>query len=270
MVSPSSFITSRKTPWVEGCWGPKLTTRLPSSVSMGKVEITSLFIEEPPGAGFAGASARVSRHPEVGNQDEVRVLLEVLAQGVAREVVGQQYPPQIRVPGEDYPHQVVNLPLLILRPCPQRHERRGLRVLLPGETAAQHDGEGGVGPVDVVHQLKAVLPVHRGYAHQQWVAQLPFDQIAAWDQTIHRQRDVQLIVELPELKPRAGRLQGPPCLYQYPREDGLALQRLLVSFFHSSSSSEGCLSRSSAAASSARTAGHRAWAGSPARRRPPV
>src|SRR3972149_9184484 len=97
MRSPASFTRMRKTPWVEGCCGPMLTTN--GSVLIG-TELASpllrVFLRE---ALEAGPEAAGQRH-------------EVLAQRVAREAFPEEQALQGGVAGETNAQQVVGLALL--------------------------------------------------------------------------------------------------------------------------------------------------------------
>src|SRR5512139_1752109 len=86
-VSPSRRSFRRSTPWVAGCWGPMLM----SSISVRNISVLSPELDvvpvEPPDRVF-------------------------LAQGVPLPLVGQENPPQVRMPLEGDSQQVEGLPLV--------------------------------------------------------------------------------------------------------------------------------------------------------------
>src|SRR3990170_1412421 len=97
MRSPSSVTRMRKTPWVEGCCGPMLTTN--GSVLIG----TEL---SPPMLRVLLREALEARL-EAARQGH-----EVLAQGMALKAFPKEQPLQVGMAGETNAQQVVGLALL--------------------------------------------------------------------------------------------------------------------------------------------------------------
>ena len=95
-VSPSSSRTTRRTPWVLGCWGPRLRLRVSALMT----------------------SARALQG-------------KVLSQGVPLEVLRQQDPSEIGVVAEPDAEQIEALPLVPVGRLPDGHDGVDDRVLSP-------------------------------------------------------------------------------------------------------------------------------------------
>src|SRR4051812_619720 len=90
IVSPSTVIWTRKTPWVLGCWGPILTTK---------------------------GSVRRAIYPLLTERKEV------LPQRIPFELVPEKDAAQIGMTGESDAEQIVDLALLELRRSPNVDDR---------------------------------------------------------------------------------------------------------------------------------------------------
>src|SRR5581483_6393184 len=134
MTSPSVRSTRRSTPWVLGCCGPMLTSissvRTSNSMTVGSgvPRVTRLVIGSsvtvaiyqspvPPRAESSRRvlSARLEDSARGGtwlsspNPVIFQRELVILPQWVPDPILGQQHPPQVRVPREPHPAQVVHL-----------------------------------------------------------------------------------------------------------------------------------------------------------------
>src|SRR5689334_1602234 len=151
MCSPSRSTTSRRTPCVEGWFGPKLTVRMSSSAcSAGSTWSTvgiGLGIREPSYT-FAPWSTTLTlllpREPDGRAADRV-----ILAQGVTLPVVLHQDPGQVGMAAEDDPEHVPRLALEPVGGRPDGDDRVDLlAVVQPGLHA---DADGIIGePEEVV------------------------------------------------------------------------------------------------------------------------
>src|SRR6267143_6485325 len=140
IVSPSIFTFMFHSPWVIGCCGPMFTQ--------------SSAISAAPRLLLAAADVLA-----------LRLLGEVLPEGMVLEVLREEDPLELRVPVVHDPHEVPRLPLVVMRRIPQLHEAVDLRVVV-GDDRVHLDGRPRLVAVDVVHGLKVVLPVHRGDARE--------------------------------------------------------------------------------------------------------
>src|SRR5579883_385843 len=112
-VSPSSSISRRSTPWVDGCCGPMLRTmrRCPvavwtvsrSAATSGGIAV-SLILNSIPGDGI------------------------ILAQRMPFPIVGHHDAPQIGVIDEADAEEIENFALVPIRPAPHRCDRFDNRV----------------------------------------------------------------------------------------------------------------------------------------------
>src|SRR5437870_638049 len=107
ITSPSRSTTSRSTPWVLGCCGPKFTVRISPSSPGSRVCVT-VIPWAAVGSGFISAMIRCSersslgwrRLPDLVVLGEVHRLTahrEVTAKGVAEPVLRHQDPRQVGV-----------------------------------------------------------------------------------------------------------------------------------------------------------------------------
>src|SRR6185503_20673111 len=111
MISPSARTTKRSTPCVDGCCGPMLSVM--SSVTRPPLTWRSMSTSNPPRLirPSSGLQQALSRR-----RDAV-VLLgldEVLAQRMARPVLGHEEAAEVRVPREVDPQKLEHLALLPL------------------------------------------------------------------------------------------------------------------------------------------------------------
>src|SRR3990172_8897726 len=120
-------MTNRRTPCVDGWCGPMLRT-ISSSVGFAK---TISLIGALRLALLDGEEIDRVR-PERGNAVVVVLLREVLSQGMAFPVVGQEHTPQVGVAFEDDAEEIVALALVVPGGLPEVRERLG-RPLFPIE-----------------------------------------------------------------------------------------------------------------------------------------
>src|SRR6267143_2416811 len=125
IVSPSIFTFMFHSPWVIGCCGPMFTQN--SAIS---------------------AASRLQL--PAADVLAFRLLGEVLAQRMIKEVLREEDPFQIRVPLVDDPHQVPRLPLVVLRRVPELHDAVDLRIIVGDERVDLDRGSRGV-IIHVVH-----------------------------------------------------------------------------------------------------------------------
>src|SRR5918996_6590096 len=134
--SPSRVTSTRSTPWVAGCWGP--TFRVMSWVWSSRSALSRTMMPMPvPSAAWKAAPPRSSSvatllprflgsRPGLGLPGQQG---ELLAQGVALELLGQQQLGQVGVAVEAHPEQLGQLPLLPVRARPQVAEGGQVAVL---------------------------------------------------------------------------------------------------------------------------------------------
>src|SRR3990172_5481277 len=116
-------MTNRRTPCVDGWCGPMLRT-ISSSVGFAK---TISLIGALRLALLDGEEIDRVR-PERGNAVVVVLLREVLSQGMAFPVVGQEHTPQVGVAFEDDAEEIVALALVVPGGLPEVRERLDRRI----------------------------------------------------------------------------------------------------------------------------------------------
>src|SRR5437867_9917194 len=158
IVSPSIFTRMFQRPWVIGCWGPMFTQN--SAIS--------------PAPGLQLPASDVL---------PLRLLGEVLPQGVVLEVFREEDPLELRVPLVRDPHEVPRLPLVVPGGVPEVHEARDLGVIVRDHRIDLDRGPGLVA-VQVVHGLVVVFPVHRGDAGEVLVADVLLEERAHLDEVL--------------------------------------------------------------------------------------
>src|SRR5581483_12290706 len=131
-VSPSSSSITRRTPWVDGCCGPRLMIIVSSDSGHDSGPTTRSRGVIVTGASSSGRL----RFLELDRDPGGRV---VLAQRMPVPVVGQEQPHEVGVAGEAHAEQVVDLPLRQRRPWEELEEARHLAAVPVGHLRDQPD-----------------------------------------------------------------------------------------------------------------------------------
>src|ERR671914_2993071 len=153
-VSPSSSRTTRSTPWVDGCCGPRLTIIVSSDsghCSGPTTRSRGLSVTGSPSSGPL-CFLELDGHP--GRRI-------VLAERVPLPVVGHEQANEVGMPGEAHPEEVVDLPLRQLRPGEELEEALDLAAIAVGHLADQPEPAVAGMREEVGHHLEP-FPVDPG------------------------------------------------------------------------------------------------------------